>query len=178
MKKEINYLPENKQQELSELVQVVCKYHPQVDMIILFGSYARGNWVEEKYEGTSYFRYQSDFDILVVIDNRSDSTQTKIERALESAIDEHEAINTPITVLVHDIEFVNRRLRKAQYFFLDIKREGVLLYDSGRCQLKEARELSSRERQHLAQEDFDYWFESAIDFHEGFEFYLEKRKLD
>jgi len=87
-----------------------------------------------------------------------------MERTLENIIDEDEAINTPITILVHDIEFVNRRLRKAQYFFSDIKREGVSLYDSERFQLKEAKELSANERQQLAQEDFDYWFSRATGF--------------
>ena len=60
-------------------------------------------------------------------------------------------------MIVHDIDFVNRRLSKAQYFFSDIKKEGICLYDSKQFQLKEAKELSNKERQKLAQEDFDYW---------------------
>ena len=60
-------------------------------------------------------------------------------------------------MIVHDIDFMNRRLSKAQYFFSDIKKEGICLYDSKQFQLKEAKELSNKERQKLAQEDFDYW---------------------
>ena len=40
----------------------------KIAMIILFGSYARGDWVQEDYEpGTMGKGYQSDFDILLVL---------------------------------------------------------------------------------------------------------------
>jgi len=51
-------------------------------------------------------------------------------------------IKTPISPIVHDIDFINRRLEKAQYFFSDIKKQGIVLYDSGQLKLKEPRELS------------------------------------
>jgi predicted nucleotidyltransferase len=37
-------------------------------MIILFGSHARGNWVEDAYIGEdgNYYKYQSDFGIYVL----------------------------------------------------------------------------------------------------------------
>ena len=42
-------------------------------MIILFGSYSRGNWVEDVYKenGTTY-EYKSDYDILVVTEHHQD----------------------------------------------------------------------------------------------------------
>jgi HEPN domain-containing protein len=64
-------------------------------------------------------------------------------------------------------------LKKAQYFFTDIKKEGVVLYDSGNFQLKEARELLPAERKKLAQEDFSYWFHKAEKLMAGFQFYLD-----
>ncbi|WP_176722527.1 HEPN domain-containing protein, partial [Candidatus Thiosymbion oneisti] len=62
------------------------------------------------------------------------------------------------------IQFVNRRLRKSQYFYIDILREGVLLYDSGKFQLAEPIEITPKERKKLAEEDFEYWFNSANGF--------------
>lgn len=42
----------------------------ELQMIILFGSYARGDWAEDLDNNTLQFRYQSDFDLLVVMETR------------------------------------------------------------------------------------------------------------
>ena len=160
MKTDLDYLPAPKQEELCTLTQVI-RDHVSVEMIILFGSYARGDWEEEKADDGIHYVYQSDFDVLVIVETRSESAQSKFERELERQLDQHEEINTPISILVHDIGFMNRRLGKAQYFFSDIKKEGVMLYDSGQCHLTEPRELSPKERQRLAKEDFEHWFSNA-----------------
>lgn len=173
MKTSLGYLPINKQTELADIVRIITEvFLPE--MIILFGSYARNEWVEEKYDEIHY-RYQSDFDILVVVKTQSELAQAKLERDIEDRIEKNEDIKTPASVIVHDIDFVNRRLGRAQYFFTDIKKEGVLLYDSGKFQLQEARELLPAERKKLAQEDFDYWFNSAKEFFKGFRFYFEEK---
>lgn len=31
---------------------------------------------------------------------------------------------TPVSVLASDISFINKRIRKSQYFYIDIKRDG------------------------------------------------------
>lgn len=90
--------------------------------------------------------------------------QSRFEREMEEMIENAEDIKTPVSIIVHDIDFVNRRLSKAQYFFTEIKKDGALLYDSGKFQLKEARELLPEERKKLAQEDFNYWFNNAEEF--------------
>ncbi|MPY24551.1 HEPN domain-containing protein [Shewanella sp. YLB-07] len=64
----------------------------------------------------------------------------------------------------HHLGFINKRIRKSQYFYIDIKREGVMLYDTGNVTLDEAKELTPRERHHLALEDYEYWMTSAVDF--------------
>ena len=50
-------------------------------MLVLFGSYARGNWVEDVHtEGHTTHVYQSDFDILVAQQSRQ--IMQRIARAL------------------------------------------------------------------------------------------------
>ncbi|MEO1548618.1 MAG: nucleotidyltransferase domain-containing protein, partial [Bacteroidota bacterium] len=63
----MNHLPKSKQDELKLLAEELSA-HKLVEMVILFGSYARGNWVEDQYveKGITY-EYRSDFDILVVL---------------------------------------------------------------------------------------------------------------
>ncbi|HVV67834.1 MAG TPA: HEPN domain-containing protein [Gammaproteobacteria bacterium] len=173
MKTNVNYLPSNKQKELADIVRTIREiFIPE--MIVLFGSYARDKWIEDKYD-EDHYRYQSDFDILVIVNTRSESAQAKLERDIEDKIEKNEDIKTPVSVIVHDIDFVNRRLSKAQFFFTDIKKEGVLLYDSGQFQLKEAKELSPSERKKFAREDFDYWFSSASRLLETFQIKLLKK---
>ncbi len=45
----------------------------------------------------------------------------------------------------------------------------MLLYDSERFKLAEARELTNAERKKIADEDYEHWFESACEFYGYFE---------
>ncbi len=74
-----------------------------------------------------------------------------------------------VNLIFHDIDYLNARLGEGRYFFRDIKEEGVLLYDSGRFTLAEARELTNAERRKIAEEDFAQWFRSAEVFYIQFE---------
>lgn len=175
MKTSLEYLPINKQTEIANIVRIITEiFIPE--MIILFGSYARNEWVEDKYD-EDHYRYQSDFDILVIVKTQSESAQAKLERDIEDRVEKEESVKTPVSVIVHDIDFVNRRLGRAQYFFTDIKKEGVLLYNSEKFELNEAKELLPAERKKLAQEDFNYWFNSAQEFSESFQFNFKKGSL-
>ena len=68
MKKSIKHLPKRTQEELTVLLDLVCKSVDNCQMIILFGSYARGNYVlwDTKIEFGVRTSYQSDYDILVI----------------------------------------------------------------------------------------------------------------
>jgi len=176
MRTDLSYLPAHKQSEINRIVEIICAI-AVVEKIILFGSYARNDWVEDKYD-EEHYRYQSDIDILVIVETRSESTQAKLEQEIDHQVDGDDHIATPLSVIVHDLEFVNRRLSRAQYFFTDIKKEGILLYDSERHQLKEARELLPEERKKLAQAEFDYYFNEADEFKEIVDFCLSKERLN
>ncbi|MFA7618365.1 MAG: nucleotidyltransferase domain-containing protein, partial [Thiohalomonadaceae bacterium] len=49
MKTRPKHLPSHKQAELRRIVETI-RAHQDVEMIILFGSHARGDWVEDEYE--------------------------------------------------------------------------------------------------------------------------------
>jgi uncharacterized protein len=85
---------------------------------------------------------------------------------------------TPISLIAEDIQFVNRRLRKSQYFYIDILRDGVLLYDSGKFKLAEPREITAQERKTLAEEDFDYWVSKAIRLFSLYEFCVSEKSYN
>ncbi len=68
MKKSLAHPPKHKREELKLVTEIILDECPTVLMVILFGSYARGDWVGDTYveDGITY-EYASDFDILVIV---------------------------------------------------------------------------------------------------------------
>ncbi|RFA24334.1 hypothetical protein CAI21_22040 [Alkalilimnicola ehrlichii] len=79
--------------------------------------------------------------------------------------------------IVHRLAYVNESLSEGRYFFLDIKREGRVLYKKSWVELEEPRELSAEGQRRIAQEYFDSWLKAAHGFYEGFEFYKGRDNL-
>lgn len=162
MKTSIEYLPYHKQKELNQLTELLQQFK-EVEMVILFGSYARNTWVEDRYvEKDIVYEYKSDFDILVLTSRddiyRSFRIEEKVEKKLEGIV------RTPISLIFHSINEVNRALTWGSYFFCDIKKEGIILYNSAKHNLKDPKKLTPQESQQKAQEYFDQWFKSANEF--------------
>lgn len=176
MKTSLEHLPKEKREELKIIVGMIREAF-EVEMIILFGSYARGDWVEEMGTDGFYYKYQSDFDILVIAEGKLANQHRKWAK-VEDRILRSTAVSTPVTLIHHGIGFLNDRLSKGHYFFSDIKREGILLYDSKRFELAEARELSAEEYRKKVSKYFDHWFTSANDFFEQFQFALTRDKYN
>jgi predicted nucleotidyltransferase/HEPN domain-containing protein len=158
-----NVLAEKKRRKL-EAIATIIQRQADVEMIILFGSHARGDWVADLETG-----YFSDFDVLVIVKSRRLAENHNLWYKIEKRVQEI-ANPTSITVIVHDIKDVNDQLEKGFYFFSDIKKEGVMLYDSGRFKLADEKEHTAAERQMFARQMFDLWFTSAKEFYENFEF--------
>lgn len=74
MKKSIAYLHQNNQDDLNFLVNEIRKRLPQAEFIILYGSYARDNYVRRGVRvehGVPTIKI-SDYDILVVTSKTND----------------------------------------------------------------------------------------------------------
>ncbi len=172
MKTSLQHLPEQKQKELQRAIEII-REEIDLDMLILFGSYARGDWVEDLDPETLLYRYQSDFDLLVITETPRQASKIEQNNQLVQRLIKT-IHRTPISLIAEDIQFVNRRLRKSQYFYIDILREGILLHDSGKFELEEPKEITSGERRKLAEEDFDQWFQGANDFIKTYEFHYSE----
>ncbi len=150
-------------ERLDEIVEeILAVAKDQLAMIILFGSYAKGTWVNDRYvEDNILYSYESDVDIMVV--TKSSKYRGYQGRALQSRLEERLMrkglyYKPKITFITETIQHVNTELEKSRYFYSDIKKEGILLYDSGEFKLAEARDLSWNERKEIAKDDFDQWF--------------------
>ena len=177
MKKSLRYLPEHKRQELKLAVRVIRRQFPSAHMIILFGSYARNEWVEDTYtEGHITYEYISDFDILVLTRLKKTANNHSMQNSVDDLILQDKRIRTQVSVIYHSIGQVNGQLKEGRYFFSDIKKEGIVLYDSGKMKLGRIRKPSPAKRKQIAEEDFRQWFKSAKHFYDNYKFNLEKRR--
>lgn len=183
MKIELDHLPQDKQQNIQYIVDVLRdefeqvsdfvngkKKHSRIMLIILFGSYAKGSWVDDPENG-----YISDYDLLVVL-NRSELVEEhKIWHTAEERITQK--LNAPVNILMHTQSEVNEKLQQGHYFFSDIQNEGIQLYQYGNAKLVDAGELSPAEAKHIAEKHYAQWFESASSFFITYQQVLERGDL-
>ena len=175
LKTSIAHLPPSKQQELGIIKDIILKHLP-AKMIILFGSYARGDYVEQDYtqeNGTTY-GYASDFDILVVTNKRIEPFDTRW-RKVEDAISS-KPLFTPTTLINHDFFFFKAVVKHSHYFFVDIVNDGILLYthDSKKYQLEAPQELMPAKRLKKARQYMEYWMTKGDSFFETYKFCVEQ----
>ncbi|HYE28325.1 MAG TPA: HEPN domain-containing protein [Allosphingosinicella sp.] len=184
MKSDLDHLPEGKRRELAFVVEAIRegfgfaigrRTMPKLRggkllKIILFGSYARGDWVEDPVG-----RYFSDYDLLVVVD-REELTDVpefwaKTEERLLEELASGGKLRTPVSLIYHSLEDVNDKLRLGRYFFIDILRDGILLFEEPGHPFAEPQPLSPTEALRETQEYFDEWYSTALQFMAGAEFH-------
>lgn len=144
MRTGIDHLPQVQQDELARVVQILVgefelaisratqawRRNGKIYKIILFGSYARSDWVDEPENG-----YQSDFDLLIVVSHADLTDIADYWYVAEDRILRDEAIGRPVNIIVHSIDEVNQALKRGEYFWVDIVRDGIALYELPRHEL-------------------------------------------
>jgi uncharacterized protein len=173
MNTSLSHLPKEKQDLINYLVKVIVE-RIDPEKIILYGSYATGKWVEDEYmEDGRQYDYKSDYDFLVI----TKEGERRSDHEVQEIVEHRSGLNTNVSAITHDIGYVNGKLSDGQYFFSDIQKEGILLYDAGNIALAEKRNLSAEEKKKIAQEDFDAWFISAKEFLKTAEYSLQENNL-
>ena len=147
-------------------------------MIILFGSYSTGRWVEDRYieEGTTY-EYTSDIDILVVTRKEKSAQNEWRWCSIEDKIRARKWL-TDTHIIAHGIHLFNEKIRENYYFFTDILKEGTMLYNSGHYQLDTPQPLSPKKRRKKAQNYFEYWSAKATSSLKVFNFCLKEQEYN
>ena len=162
---DLTHLPEGKQQTIAEIRRIILNEvegdagrYEWIVWIILFGSHARGTYVDNPING-----YISDYDILVGVNGRELADDLTLWYGIEDKIDR--ITRSPINLIVHTHEEIAQYLREGHYFFSDIRKEGIYLYTSKPNKgLPEPKHLTNAERWPIAQQHFEEWFESAYEF--------------
>ena len=181
MKDSIAYLPKDTQEELNFLVTEILRRLPQTEFIILYGSYARGNYVRRSIrieDGGIPTVKISDYDIYVIT---SGINSKKAETILDNVEDIFFAgkdfdRDTPVEFINDDIAQLNKFIEEGRYFHTQIKQEGVILYNSGKYKLSRRRKLNFAEIKEQAQEYFGEKFVNANEFLDSTEYFYQKEQ--
>jgi predicted nucleotidyltransferase/HEPN domain-containing protein len=166
----LDHLPAAKRRELARVVEIILLEAEQfratklsakradgkILKIILYGSYARGDWVEDRLSG-----YRSDYDLMVVVNTPSFADEDELWFALEERLIREQIthrIKTPVLPVIHSLHDVNEQLSRGRPFFVDIARDGIVLYEEAGHPLAHPKPLSEEEKHAEAQRYFDQWF--------------------
>lgn len=176
MRTGLDHLPQSKQRELADVVRVLFEEFEtahargnadwnrkgRIFKIVLYGSYARGDWVDDPVGG-----YQSDYDILVVVNNER-LTEFEHWSAAEDRLMREVTINhtltAPVSFIVHSLKDVNAQLERGRPFFIDIVEQGIALYEAEGFEFAQPRNLPAEEARLEAEKHFGEWFKSASGF--------------
>lgn len=186
MRTGLDHLPKSKQRELEHVVRVLFeefeagqamatqkwKKQARIFKIVLYGSYARGDWVDDPVGG-----YKSDYDVLIVV---NDERLTDFE--LWSAADDrlmrdvtiHRTLSAPVNFVVHSLTDVNKQLERGRPFFVDIARQGIALYGAEGIHFSQPQQLPADEARTEARKYFQDWWESASAFRASANFLVDR----
>jgi predicted nucleotidyltransferase/HEPN domain-containing protein len=170
----LGHLPENKRRELERVARILFdefedaqkgklsekKKSGRILKLVLFGSYSRGDWIED---GKSDDR--SDYNLLVVVTTETFTDPRFWYRATdrllrELAVTKHLA--TPVNFIVHSIMDLNNQLAHGRPFFVDIARDGIMLYETPGFPLAKPKPLNPETAKAEVHRHFDHWFPSAM----------------
>lgn len=192
MRTDLDHLPPAKQRELERVVQILFeefeearvlatqdwKKKGRILKIILYGSYARGGWVDEPHTAKGY---QSDFDLLIIVNDERLTDRVdywaKAEERLNRELAITRTLKTPVNFIVHSLREVNDGLAHGRFFFMDVARDGIALYQSDDSELAEPKPKTPDQALAMAQEYFHEWFPSAAGMLETARFSQDQGRL-
>lgn len=176
MQTSLDHLPANKQRELDRVKAIIFeefedalalgatgwKKKGRIEKIILYGSYARGGWVDEPHTAKGY---RSDFDLLIIVNDKRLTERVdywlKLDDRLirELAIDK--TLRTPVNFIVHTLQEVNDGLAHGRYFFMDLAKDGIALYEADDRDLHTPKPKTAEQALTMATEYFKDWYPAA-----------------
>lgn len=180
MKRSTRFLPPRKRQDLQQLTALILEQVKQVEMIVLFGSYAKNKYVDydQRIEFGTPTYYMSDYDIVILTRKPIGAVEYSLYEKIKDRFFENKnrPFHTHPQFINYGIEDFNYALTKAHYFETEIKRDGVVLFDSGAYKLARRRKLDYTEIRDRAQKYFDDKFGKANNFLEDTLFNFNKNE--
>ena len=189
MRTDIDHLPAPKQRELERIVEVIFdefreatenatgrRKGARILKIVLFGSHARGDWVDAPLSGN---QYKSDYDILVIVSQKELTDRAaywmKAEDRLIRAYTIEKTLRTPVNFIVHSLHEVNDGLAHGRVFFMEVAKDGIALYEADDRELTTPKPKTPKQALETAQEYFEEWLPNAAGLLKVFHFCMTER---
>ena len=179
MRTDLDHLPPAKQRELERVVQILFeefgeasaiatadwKKRARILKVILYGSYARGNWVDEPHTAKGY---QSDFDLLIIVNHPKLTDRVEFWSSAEERLNRElgvtKTLRTPVNFIVHTLQEANDGLAHGRYFFIDVAHDGIALYQSDDTELHQPKPKTPKQALGMAREYAGEWLPSGRQF--------------
>jgi uncharacterized protein len=192
MRTDLDHLPPQKQRELERVVQLIFeefddafalarhewKKAGRILKVILYGSYARGTWVDEPHTAKGY---RSDFDLLIIVNDKRLTDRVKYWAKLDERLMREYGVTgtlqTPVNFIVHTLQEVNDGLAHGRYFFMDVKAEGIAVYQCDDTELHTPKPKTPTQALAMATEYFEDWFPSAGEFFDDFRSNVDRARF-
>jgi len=150
MRTDLDHLPLHKQRELDLVLEMLFqglrdatgsatgrRKSGRILKIILFGSYARDDWVDAPLDAN---KYKSDYDLLVIVNQKELTDRAAYwdttEQRIVTAYNFEKTLRTPANFIVHSLQEVNDALAHGRLFCMNILADGIILYESDDRPLK------------------------------------------
>ncbi|PZU05680.1 MAG: nucleotidyltransferase [Sphingobium sp.] len=182
MRTDIDHLPAAKQRELERIVEVIFEEFrdaignatgprkgARILKIVLFGSHARGDWVDAPLSAN---QYKSDYDILVIVSQKELTDRAaywaKAEERLIRAYTIEKTLRTPVNFIVHSLHEVNDGLAHGRVFFMEVANDGIALYETGGSELATPKPKTPQQALDTAREYFEENCSGGASFFRGY----------
>ncbi len=172
-----NLLPSESKSHEAKIIEItdiiVTVAQDKIAFIILFGPFARGDLIAN-----------SDYNFLILTKEKKYANKNRVNKLRKRISD---AINHKIKDKTHRLQltiepvaYANSTTDQKRYFFADIKRDGILLYDSGEFRLLRlpGLEINSEDRISNAKINYYQLLDKANDFMRYFQFGIDHGDLD
>lgn len=191
MRTDVDHLPASKQRELERVVETIFdefrsatenatgpRKGARILKVILFGSHARGDWVDAPFSAN---QYKSDYDILVIVSQKELTDRAaywaKAEERLIRAYTIEKTLHTPVNFIVHSLHEVNDGLSHGRVFFMEVVKDGIALYEADDRELAAPKPKTAEQALDAAREYFEEWMPSAAGFLDTSKYALSRGRL-
>jgi len=149
-----SFLPESIQRDLDIIVgEILIEFETKILMIWLFGSYARGDAVNDRRvdpETGVVSEYYSDIDILAICHGRHIAHRSTRWANLRGRLSNHPELSRSVHLLNDYKKRVNMALKNNEYFYADVVKEGIVLYNPNYMILNGPSKLDPKVRREYA----------------------------
>jgi uncharacterized protein len=164
MRTDLTHLPAAKQRELERIVETIFEEFrgatenatgprkgARILKIILFGSHARGDWVDAPLSAN---QYKSDYDILVIVSQKEMTDRAAYwataEERLIRAYTIEKTLHTPVNFIVHSLHEV-----------MEVAKDGIALYEADDSELANPKPKTPSQAWAAAKDYFDEYMPAA-----------------